>query len=31
MEHESSVTQGTKLCYLNEELNWSDDRASSVV
>ena len=31
MELESSVTQGTELCYLYEEPNWSDKRANVVV
>ena len=31
MELESSVTQGTELCYLYEEPNWSDERANVVV
>ena len=31
MELESSVTQGTELCYLYEEPYWSDERANVVV
>ena len=31
MELESSVTQGTELCYLYEQPNWSDNRANVVV
>ena len=31
MELESPVTQGTELCYLYEEPNWSDERENVVV
>ena len=31
MELESSVVQGTELCYLYEEPYWSDERANVVM